>query len=142
MISSGQDVLILSLRHCLSDGEHVVTNAAQVLQYRRTGGLIYDELHGGCHLRGNGEGENILMGQHLGRVGQGSADVSGLQTGVLLQDVTPRDALSQHAHNQLHRDAGSSDHRLADHDSGVHADTLPKLFVHEPHYAPQRVQDL
>jgi hypothetical protein len=128
--SPGQDMLIFCLGHCLRNGKYVMAETAQVFDYSCTGRLVNHELHGGHFLRGDGKRENILIGQHHGGVGQGSADVIGLQTGVLPQDITLRYALGQHPHDELHRYTRSSDDRLPHHYLGIYADTLPNLFVH------------
>src|SRR2546428_6205046 len=63
-------------------------------------------------------------------VGQSRTDVIGLQTRVFSQDSTLRNALGQHAHDELHWDASPTDDRFAQHKLGVEADTLLKLCVH------------
>jgi len=71
---SRQDVLVVGLRHCLRNGQHIVAGAAQVFNYRRAGGLVNNEPHG-WRLHGDAEGENGFVGQHPGCISQGSADV-------------------------------------------------------------------
>jgi hypothetical protein len=63
-------------------------------------------------------------------IGQSDADIVGLQTRLLLQNLTFRYTLSQHPHNEFNRDTGAPNNRFAHHDFGVDAHTLPKLFVH------------
>lgn len=114
-----QDIRIVGLRHCFGHGEDIVTDAAQVCNNCSTAGLVHDKVHGGCQLGWKSERKNRFVGQHLGGIGQGCVDVIGLQARVLLQDVTLRDALSQHPHNEFDRDAGSPNDRLTGHDLGV-----------------------
>lgn len=128
--SPGQDVRIVGLRYCLSNGKHVVTGAAQVFDNRYTGRLIHDEVHGAGQLCRKREGEEIFMGQHLGCIGQRRADVIGPQRRVFPQDVMLRDALSEHPHDEFDGDASSPYDRLTSHDLRICADTLQERFVH------------
>ena len=43
--SPGQDIPVLSLRHCFGNGKHIMANAALVFHYRCAGGLVYNETH-------------------------------------------------------------------------------------------------
>jgi hypothetical protein len=79
-----QDIRIVGLRHHFGYGEDIVTDATQVCNNCRTAGLVYDEVHGGCRLGWKSERKNRFVGQHLGGIGQGCVDVSGLQAWVLL----------------------------------------------------------
>jgi hypothetical protein len=65
----GHNILIVGLRHHLSNGYHVMAVAAQVFDHRGTGRLIDDEVHDGWDLGRHGEGKDILLGEHLGSVG-------------------------------------------------------------------------
>jgi len=80
-------LLIVGLRHHLSNGYHVMAVAAQVFDHRGTGRLIDDEVHDGWDLGRHREGKDILIGEHLGGVGQSSTDVNGARS-----PVSPRSA--------------------------------------------------
>ena len=90
------------------------------LQTRR---LVYHELERG-HLRRAVERKDILVSQHLSSIGQSGTDILGLQTWMLLQDLALWDPLGQHAQNELDRNAGSPNDRLANHYFGIYVDTL------------------
>jgi hypothetical protein len=64
-------------------------------------------------------GENVLMNQDPSCVGQSRMDVIGLQTRVFSQDITLRNALGQHTHDELHWDASPPDDRFAQHKLGI-----------------------
>lgn len=128
--SAGHNILIVGLRHHLSNGQHVMAESAQVFNDRGTGRLIDDEVHDGWYLGRHGEGKDILIGEDLGSVGQSSTDVVRLETRVFSQDVSLWNALGQHAHNKLDRNASPADDWLSNHDVGVHGDTLPMLLIH------------
>jgi len=127
---AGNDIPIVGLRHRLGNGQYIVAGGAQGFDDRHTSGLIDEKFHGGWVLGGNGEGENVFVSQHLGCICKSSADVLGLQTWVFPQDLRLRNPLSQHAHNELYRDASPTDDWLTNHDFGVHGNTLSMLFIH------------
>ena len=84
---SRQDIAIACLRHGFGDRKHVVTGTAQVLDDRYAGTLIYDEPHrrsdsGRCR-----EGENLFLRQNPRGIGEGRADILGLQAWVFAQDI-------------------------------------------------------
>jgi hypothetical protein len=137
--SAGQNIRVVSLRHGLGDGEHVVAGTAQVFGYCRAGRFINEELHADGQLCGKGKRKNFFVSQNLGRIGKSCADVIGLQTRVFPQNITLRDALGHHAHDEFHWDPSSPNDWLASHNPGVYGDTLRNLFVHL--CAPSRVQD-
>jgi hypothetical protein len=131
--SSIQDDRVIGLGDCLSYSQHIVTQAAEEFDDGSACGLINNELHGGRHL--GSQRENVFVGQHVGSIGQSGTDIIGLQSRILLQNLTFRYTLSQHPHNEFNRNTGASNNRFAHHDFGVDAHTLPKLFVHSllPH---------
>jgi hypothetical protein len=96
--SPGQNIRVVSLRHGLSNGQYVMSEAAKIFYYRCTSRLIYDEMHGG-YLIDDCKGKNVLVGQNLGCVGESCTEVIGLQPWIFPQDVTLWDALGNHAHN-------------------------------------------
>jgi hypothetical protein len=128
--SAGQNIRVVSLRHGLGDGEHVVAGTAQVFGYCRAGRFINEELHADGQLCGKGKRKNFFVSQNLGRIGKSCADVIGLQTRVFPQNITLRDALGHHAHDEFHWDPSSPNDRLSNHYLGVYGDSLPKLFFH------------
>ena len=117
--SSSQDLLITRLGHGFTDSQDIVTSAAQVLDNRHTRGLVYNKSHSGWRLGKNVERQDVLISQHLGRIGQGCADVFRLQAWIFMEDIAFWNALGQHAHDQFYRNARSTDDRLANHDLGV-----------------------
>ena len=86
-------------------------------------------------------GEGQVRARHALRLGieQGGSDVIGLQARIFTKDIAFRDALGQHAHDELYRDASSPYNWLTNHDLRIYADTLPKLFVHRLLCAPLTV---
>ena len=81
------DVAIARLRHGFGDREHVVTGTAQVLDDCYAGTLIDDEPHrrsgsGRCR-----DGENLFLRQNPRGIGEGRADILGLQAWVFAQDI-------------------------------------------------------
>ena len=58
----GQDVQIINLRHYFSNSKRIMAKTAQICDYPRTGGLVYDEMHNCFQLPRHGEGENVFVG--------------------------------------------------------------------------------
>jgi hypothetical protein len=57
------------------NGKYVMTGVAQVLDYGRTGGLVYHESHGARTLCGDTQWEDIFVGQRVRGIGQCCTDV-------------------------------------------------------------------
>jgi hypothetical protein len=122
----GKDIGITGLRHNLGDGQYIMTGVTQVLGDGGASRLVDEEAHDRQALCRNSQGEDILVGQRFGRVGQGSADVLWLQTGILTQDVVFWNPLGQHPYDELHRNPSSPNHRLTGHDLWIDANALPE----------------
>ena len=58
---SPQDVRVVGLGHCFSNGQNVMASITQICDYRYTRGFIDDEVHKRTELRRNGERKNVLM---------------------------------------------------------------------------------
>ena len=76
------------------------------------------------------EWEYVLVCQNVGRICQGRAYVIPLQTRVFAQDIGLGCALGKHPNKKFYRDAGTSNHWFASHDSRINDYALNDLLIH------------